>query len=119
MATWSKERIQMTLAFILFFFIAIFLFPLIMTEENDHLLLSSLFILIVLITFIRGTVIGLICTLFYIFTFGSTLFFIHLTNTSLFPTFLDFPIQIFFLISFTLIAIVLLAGTMHHDASFC
>lgn len=113
MTTWGKERIQITLAFIFFFLIAIFVFPLIADDPSSHLALSLLFITIVIVTFIKGTVVGLVMTLFYIFGFGSALFFVHLTNTTLFPSLHTFSVPLFFLVSFVLIAIVLLAGTMH------
>lgn len=113
MTTWSKERIQITLAFILFFLIAIFFFPLLVDDPSSHLILSVLFITIVIITFIKGTILGLIMTLFYIFSFGSALFFTHLTQTTFFSSLHTFSIQTFFLVSFILIMIVILAGAMH------
>lgn len=113
MTTWSKERIQITLAFILFFLIALFFFPLLVDDPSSHLILSVLFITIVIITFIKGTILGLIMTLFYIFSFGSALFFTHLTQTTFFPSLHTFSIQTFFLVSFILIMIVILAGAMH------
>lgn len=113
MTTWSKERIQITLAFILFFLIALFFFPLLVDDPSSHLILSVLFITIVIITFIKGTILGLIMTLFYIFSFGSALFFTHLTQTTFFSSLHTFSIQTFFLVSFILIMIVILAGAMH------
>lgn len=114
MAQWSKERIQVTSMLILLFFMSLFIYPLIVNDENLHLSMSVSFMLIVIFAFIFGSVLGLMATLLYIFLFGSALFFVHLTDSELFPSLMEFPITSFFIVSLVLLLVVLVAGALHN-----
>lgn len=114
MAQWSKERIQVTSMLILLFFMSLFIYPLIVNDENLHLSMSVGFMLIVICTFIFGSVLGLLFTLLYIFAFGSALFFVHLTDSDIFPSLLEFPIGSFFIVSLVLLLVVLVVGALHN-----
>lgn len=113
MAQWSKERIQVTGMLIVLFFMSLFIYPLIVDNENLHLSMSVSFVFIVFFTFIFGLVLGLMATLLYIFVFGSALFFVHLTDSVLFPSLIEFPIVTFFFLSLVLLVVVLVAGSLH------
>lgn len=114
MAQWSRERIQVTSMLILLFLISLFLYPLLAIDESAHLFMSISFIVIVIFTFIVGLVSGLFATLLYIFLFGTSLFFVQLTDSERFPLLTDYSITTFFIFSLGLLLVVLITGNLHN-----
>lgn len=113
---WSNARIRYTALLVIFFIVSLFSFPLIADTRFAHLIMSASFIVTVLVAFMGGTIAGLVSALLFIFIFGSALFFVHLTETDLFPSLEQLPLTSFLLVGLVLVIVVFLAGKLHDVA---
>lgn len=83
-----------------------------LNQEKESLLLYVFLVILVILTLWRGTVMGLISSLLFIFISGSTLLYIGMTGTiaSLSAT---FSMQVFFAYGVVLLVLILCAGKIN------
>lgn len=78
----------------------------------EGLLLYGLLLVLLLVTLWKGTVLGLISSLVFIFITGSTLLYMGLSGTTIFLN-ASFSMQMFFAYGIMLLLLILCAGKVH------